>query len=62
LRYGPFPRNLQIDHECEVKLCIEPTHLKKMGISEHAVKSNEQRYRKRELTPEEEEEVLGGLM
>ena len=25
--YGPIPEGLTVDHLCEVKLCIEPTHL-----------------------------------
>jgi hypothetical protein len=45
LTRGPFPSNAQIDHICRNRRCIEPTHLELVGISEHAQRSNEDRYR-----------------
>ena len=40
LHHGPFPRNVQIDHMCEVKACIEFEHLQMLGLIEHTMKTN----------------------
>ncbi len=37
---GPFPRHVQVDHKCRNRTCMEPGHLRLLGIIEHARKSN----------------------
>jgi hypothetical protein len=56
LTYGPFPRNAQIDHECFNTLCLEPTHLRLVGITEHGHLSKQD-----QLDAETEEEILEEL-
>lgn len=40
---GAFPRHMQIDHLCRNRLCVEPTHLKMVGPSEHGRISHQDR-------------------
>ena len=35
MTYGFIPAGHIVHHECGVKLCVEPTHLKTMTISQH---------------------------
>ena len=43
IHYGPFLANMQVDHRCRNKLCLEPTHLQLISIERHALKSNEEK-------------------
>ncbi len=33
--YGPIPDDWDVHHKCEVKLCVEPTHLMAQEKVEH---------------------------
>lgn len=35
---GPVPTGLVVDHQCEVKLCVNPAHLKAMTHRENILK------------------------
>lgn len=37
---GPIPEDMTIDHLCEVKLCIEPSHLEAVTSKENTLRSN----------------------
>jgi hypothetical protein len=41
---GRPPAGVQIDHLCRKRACVEPSHLELVGISEHARKSNADRW------------------
>lgn len=34
--YGPIPDGLTVDHECEVKACVEPEHLRLLTAKENS--------------------------
>ena len=41
--HGPIPNGMTIDHLCEVKLCIEPTHLEPCSRGDNVRRYHERR-------------------
>lgn len=37
---GPIPEGLEVDHQCDVRNCIRPDHLKPMTHRENGLRSN----------------------
>jgi hypothetical protein len=44
---GDIPEGYEIDHMCRNRKCCNPEHLQLLGISEHKVKTNKERYAER---------------
>lgn len=44
---GPIPEGYEVDHKCRNRACCNIDHLQLLGISEHKVKTNKERYRER---------------
>lgn len=44
---GPIPEGYEIDHKCRNRTCCNVEHLQLLGISEHKVKTNRERYSER---------------
>jgi hypothetical protein len=55
---GRPPAGIQLDHKCRVRLCVEVEHLEPVGISEHARKSNKDRWHEGQVSYTEGEDLI----